>query len=262
MKRSTSDIKWRREQILTLLKEAPNENLSVEALAAQLNVSEMTIRRDLKILDDMGKVIRQHGSATLGEQPHFEGDTHNNPLETLKYTIAKKAASFVKQHMTLYMNTSSTALQCVDFLKELPLTIVTNNLLMSQKEMHPASTIILSGGEIRFPKAALVGDLALRSLTDIHSDIAILGCSGISAEKGITTGNFHEANVNRLMIQNAQSLVIVVADYRKIGTNANFVVTNLDAIDILITDVYADEQMIRDIEAKGVTVLQVSNLYT
>lgn len=260
MKSSSVNIKHRRTQILYLLEEAPQHNLTVEQLAEALNVSNMTIRRDLMILDDMGVIKRQHGSASFIERPHFEGNTYNDPLERIKYTIARQAASFAKPNMTVYMNTSSTALQCTEFLKDIPLTIVTNNLLMSQKEMHPSSTIILSGGEIRFPKAALVGDLALDSLSHINANIAIIGCSGISAEKGITTGNFHESNVNRLMVKSAQSHVIVVADYRKIGSNSNFVVETLDHVDVLVTDIYADERAVKAIEECGVTVIQVSPL--
>ena len=160
--------------------------------------------------------------------------------------------------MTIYMNTSTTAMHVMDYLKETPVTVVTNNLRMSEQEMHPSSTIILSGGEIHFPKAALVGELAADSLRHINANICIMGCSGINAQVGITTGDFRESKVNQLMVQNSHGLVIVVADYRKIGVTSNFQVAGIQKIDILITDTYGDPTRLKEIEEAGVTVIQIA----
>lgn len=257
MKRSMQEVEDRRHQIVTLLDNALNKQLSVADLASALNVSVMTMRRDLTRLDRMGIIERLHGKARLISQPKNEGDTNNYHLEQIKYAIAKKAATFIKSDMTVFMNTGSTALNTVDFLKELPVTVITNNLNMSHKPMHPRSTIILLGGEILFPKAALVGELAAESLKHIQANICIMSCSGLSVHEGITTGDFRESKINRLMIERCGGLVIVVADYRKIGTNANFSIAALNAIDILITDVYADPQIIKQIEKQGIKVIQV-----
>ena len=257
MKRSIQDIRSRRDAIIQALENSENQSLTVETLADLLNVSKMTIRRDLTLLDNMGMIERSHGSAHLIEKPYFEGDTHNSHIERIKYAIAKKAASYVRENMTIYMNTSSTALQTVDFLQEVPITVVTNNLHMSHKVMHPKSTIILSGGEIHFPKAALVGELAAESLKQISANVCIIGCSGFSPESGITTGDFRESKVNQLMVRNSHGTVIVVADYRKIGATSNFLVANLSDIDILITDNYCDPNIIREIESRGVSVIQI-----
>ena len=92
--------------------------------------------------------------------------------------------------MTIYMNTSTTAMHVMDYLKETPVTVVTNNLRMSEQEMHPSSTIILSGGEIHFPKAALVGELAADSLRDINANICFMG----------GTSNFQVAGIQKIDI--------------------------------------------------------------
>ncbi|WP_124059492.1 DeoR/GlpR family DNA-binding transcription regulator [Vaginisenegalia massiliensis] len=257
MKNSLEDIKERRENILSILRQSPQTKISVEQLAQELSVSAMTIRRDLTVLAQMGLVNRGHGFANINEEPHFEGNTHNPCLEQIKQRIAQHAAKYLKDNMTLFINTSMTALTCMDYLADVPLTVISNNLLISQMPVNSHSTFILLGGEIRFPKKALVGDLTVESLSNMNADVLIMGCSGFSASKGLTTSNIHEAKVNRLMIQNTRQLVIVVADYRKIGHNANFVVSDLSQIDILITDVFCDAQAIKEIEAQGVTVVQV-----
>lgn len=258
MKNTSLTIKKRREEIIHLLERNLSSVVSVNELAELLQVSPMTIRRDLMIMEEMGVIVRVHGGASLIDKPNFEGLTENQNLENIKVALSKKAASYIKDNMTLFINSSSTALQAVNFLKETPLTIVTNNLKASPKNMNPNTTIILPGGEIRYPKEALVGDLTIEALSHISSDIAILGCSGVSAESGVRTENVHEAKVNRVMVENANQLVILVADYRKIGHVANFFTSDLSQIDILITDIYADHDALNAIEEKGVTIVQVS----
>ena len=258
MKNDTHSIKNRRDLIIEILEEKMDEEVSVNTLASTLQVSPMTIRRDLMILEDMGVIIRTHGAASLAEKSHFEGVTNNKNLEKIKFALSKQAASYIKDNMTLFINSSSTALQTINFLKETPLTIVTNNLKASPKNMNPNTTIILPGGEIRYPKEALVGDLTVEALSHINADIAIMGCSGVSAKDGVRTENIHEAKVNRVMIENTSQLVILVADYRKIDYLANFFTSDLANISILITDIFADNNALQEIEELGVTVVQVN----
>lgn len=258
MKNTLQAIKKRRNNIIYFLEKSDKKFVSVNTLAEKMNVSAMTIRRDLTIMQEMGVIIRSHGKASLVEKPNFEGVTSNRNLEYIKHTISKKAASYVDNNMTIFVNSSSTALQTLNFLKDTPLTIITNNLKVNSKNMNPNTTIILPGGEIRYPKEALVGDLTVEALSHISSDIAILGCSGVSADSGVRTENIHEAKVNRLMVENATQLVILVADYRKVGHIANFFTSSLEQIDLLITDIYCDNEAIKAIEDIGVTVVQVS----
>lgn len=257
MKNSIQNIKERRDKIISALNESDNLTLSVEFLSEKLNVSKMTIRRDLTTLEEMGVVIRNFGTATLVEKPAVEGDTKNAVIEKIKEVIAIKAATYLKDDMTIFINTSSTALRVTEHTKEKTLIIVTNHLGINQAAIHPSSTVILSGGEVRFPKEAMIGDFAIETISHINADAAIIGCSGISAEKGLTTANFHESKINKLMIEHSNNPVIVVADYRKIGEDSNFFVDNLTSIDILITDYYANPTALKEIENQGVQVIQV-----
>lgn len=257
MKNSYTNINERRNSILSLLKKSDNQYLEVNHLASLMSVSTMTIRRDLDVLEKMGKVVRTHGGASLDVRQKEEGETYNDSLEGIKSNLAKKASTYVDNHMTLFINSSSTALRSVDFLEDRAITLITNNLRVKRKNVHPNTNIILPGGEIRFPKEALVGDLCVTNLSNIHSNVTIIGCSGISAEKGISTNNIHESKVNRIMINNTSGLVIVVSDYRKVGVDSTFIVEDFSKIDVLITDVYADPIAIREIENKGVSVIQV-----
>lgn len=257
MKNSLTKIDTRRNTIVGMLSTTEGMTLNVNQLAEIMKVSPMTIRRDLDVLEKMGKIIRSHGSATLNQRQSEEGDTENDSIERIKVRLAQQASTYIEDNMTLFINSSSTALGTVDFLEDKVITLVTNNLQVNRRNVNPRSTIILPGGEIRFPKEALVGDLCVTNLSQIHSDITIIGCSGFSVGKGITTNNIHESKVNHVMIKNTNGLVVVVCDYRKVGFDSKFIVSSLSNVDILITDIYANPVAIRDIENKGITVIQV-----
>lgn len=253
MKSSDKTIKERRNKLIDLLKE--KDVLLVKEISEYLMVSEITIRRDLIALEKMGQVHRLHGKAQLVKETGTED--FNKELEFLKAAISKKAAEFVKEGNTLFINTSSTALSSLKTLEDKRLTIVTNNVKVANLDHNPNSTVILSGGEIRFPKEALVGDIAIESFSKMSSDISIIGCSGLSVENGITTPVLHESKINSLIIERTNGLVIVVADYRKIGFSSNFTSGNIKDINYLITDSFAPLEVIREIEKQGVQVIQV-----
>lgn len=257
MKNSRENINQRRNDLLHCLETSEQRSLSVTDLADQLNVSAMTIRRDLKVLEEMGKVTHSYGQAALTENPEQEGTTHSPSIEHIKQKLAEKAASFVDDNNSIFINSSSTALNVVDYLKERAVTIITNNLGVQNKHVNACSTVILPGGEIRFPKKSLVGELTLSGLEQVYVDIAVMGCSGISVNSGVSTYKIHESKINRMMIEHSTHAVIMVADYRKIGNDANFFVAPLDKVDVLITDIYANEEELRRIEAQGIDVIQV-----
>lgn len=253
MKSSHQTIKERRDKLLELLN--AETSLLVKEISLELAVSEITIRRDLMALEKMGLVQRTHGKAQIIQKTGPED--YNEEIETLKNAIAKKAAEFVEDGDTLFINTGSTALSSLKNLEDKRVTIVTNNVKVANLDHNPKSTVILSGGEIRFPKEALVGDIAIDSFSKMSSDISIIGCSGLSIENGITTPVLHESKINSLIIERTNGLVIVVADYRKIGFSSNFTSGKIKDINYLITDTFASPEVIRAIEKQGVQVIQV-----
>lgn len=253
MKSSHQTIKNRRDKLLELLNK--ETSLLVKEISLKLGVSEITVRRDLTALEKMGLVQRAHGKAQIVPKTGIED--YNEEIEILKNAIAKKAAEFVKEGNTLFINTGSTALSSLKNLENKRVTIVTNNVKVANLDHNPNSTVILSGGEIRFPKEALVGDIAIDSFSKMSSDISIIGCSGLSIENGITTSVLHESKINSLIIERTNGLVIVVADYRKIGFSSNFTSGMIKDINYLITDTFAAPEVIREIEKQGVQVIQV-----
>lgn len=256
MKRSNETVQLRRNNLINLMKKLRVSD--VKQLSQELQVSEMTIRRDCAILHEMGQIQISFGKIEMPETEinNFDVDASDS-LENIKQLIAQKAAQYISNRETIFINTSSTALKTLLFLKDKNINVMTNDTKVISMEHHPQSAIILTGGEVRYPKGTLSGDIAIESFSHVRSDITILGCSGINIETGISTSVIHEARINRKMIENSGKL-IVVADYRKIGKSSNFTIGEISDIDLLITDSYADEKVLAEIEKTGVQVIQVT----
>ncbi|GAB2021178.1 DeoR/GlpR family DNA-binding transcription regulator [Pseudolactococcus yaeyamensis] len=255
MKNSIINIQSRQQSLVELMKNGKEH--TVKELSLLLKTSETTIRRDLSSLAQMGKVIRSHGKAKISTTG-LEIDKCDNPeIEQIKEALAKTAASFVKNGNTVFINSSSAALDAVKYLINKQVTIITNNVKVAALDHNSESSVFLSGGEVRFPKEALIGQATQAFFENIQADIAIIGCYGISADRGLTTPVIHEAKINEVIVKQTKGSVVCIADYRKIGEIANFKSCDLSQIDYLITDTFANQDSLKNIENCGVNVIQI-----
>lgn len=249
MKRERACVDNRRNVIIEMMKENPE--VRVDELAEKLGVSLITIRRDLQYLEDKKLLIRTYGGAIASMGTADE-------LQMYRRLIAGYAAALVADGDTLFINTSRNALQLLEFIKANNVTVITNNGKAINHDCAPGVNVVLTGGELRHPKDAMVGDFALRNLQPIYAKKTFVGCSGISAEAGMTTELFNEVSINELMIAHATQEVYVLADHRKIGKNSSFISGPIDRITHLITDEKAPPEALEMIREKGVRVHQVS----
>ena len=115
----------------------------------------------------------------------------------------------------------------------------------------------MTGGEIRHPKDAMIGDFAIRNVQNIFPKKAFIGCSGISPVSGMTTEIAGEVKVNELMIKNATKDVYILADHTKIGKNSSFTSASIKEINHLITDEKAPVEVLNELKNLGVKIHQV-----
>ncbi len=235
----------RQQRILDALRE--REQVRVTSLAAELGVSEMTVRRDLNALADRGALVKVHGGATLDAAPTSSepGFMHKLALESgEKQAIAQAAVKLIKPGMSIALNSGTTtyalAGQCTG-IKDL--TVVTNSPRIAEifyAAANPSQNIILTGG-IRTVSDALVGPLALSALDQLHVDVLFLGVHGMTAEDGFTTPNMLEAQTNQAFIK-AAARQIIVADHTKWGVTGLCQIVPLSQVDALITGTRLDEE--------------------
>lgn len=245
-------VNERRNKILEYLIEEKTK--TVEQLSQYFSVSIPTIRRDLIVLEEENQITRYHGGATINDESVY---CPYIPYRNIKEAIAFEAEKFIKDGDTIFINTSSTALLIIKYLKNKHVTIITNNVKAVYVERDPNVNIILTGGELRIPKETLVGEFALNNIQKVKADKCFLGCSGISDH--LSTSVLQEAAINHTMQQQCIGTVFVLAESSKIGRNHSFVSGDLNKINYLVTDTKADKTQIDYYKSIGIQVIQIEN---
>lgn len=235
------------ERQARILKELQlHEAVRVADIATALNVSEMTIRRDIEVLDSSGLARKIHGGATrLARLSALEpGFLLNVDKEmAAKVAIANAAVDLIEPGMSVAMTGGTTTYQLALALAADPdrlatLTVVTNSLkvaeLLYQHSANSRCKIIVTGGE-RTPSEALVGPVASAALRSLNTDICFMGVHGLDSVRGLTSPNLLEAETNAAFIEGSQTLV-VLADSTKFNVRSLATIAPLSAIHTIITD--------------------------
>ncbi len=253
MKREKICVDNRRNQILEILQNNPQ--VRVAELAKLLDVSLITIRRDLQYLEECNLLERIHGGAVPVIQPELEEEI--DEIHLYRKLIAQYAATLVKNGDTLFINTSSNALQMLQYVNRDNVTVITNNGKAINHEHTPGVNIILTGGELRYPKEAMVGDYAIRNLQTVYAKKSFLGCSGITPVTGMMTEIATEVSINELMVEHTTESVYLLADHTKIGKTSSFISCEAQKIKYLITDEKAPQEILDELGNRGIKIYQV-----
>ena len=235
-------------------------HVHVEQLAADLGVSQATIRRDLAALDHESLLRRTHGGAsqpdTGVELPVRYRDTQGREA---KQRIAAACAGEVPLlTQAVAIGGGSTAAEVARVLSDRAgLTVVTNSIdvAMILATRHRVR-VMVTGGFVRPESYEMVGAWTERFLENLNFSIAIMGVDGISAAGGITTHDPIEARANQRMIARAQR-VIIVADRRKVGAVTMAKISDITKVSLLITEDGADPGEVADLRAAGLSVALV-----
>ncbi len=257
MKMNKAIVDERRKKIMREIQ--CNGKALVEQLSQQFQVSPLTIRRDLQYWEQMGAVERFYGGAKL-IQNFVENDDPRLSNELYKHAIAKYAAQYVQEGDTIFINTSSTALLVLKYIKNKRVTVITNNAKAIFIDHDPLISLFLTGGELRVPKESMVGDFALNNLNKVSATKAFLGCSGFSVSSGMTSAILQEVAINEVMINRCIGETFILADHTKIGNNHSFISGNIQSFDYLITDNMADSTFLDAIQEAGLNVVKLDPL--
>ena len=230
--------------------------VKVADLAEAFGVTEMTIRRDLGVLERKGLLERAHGhaicNAHIGMEPLYAQKSALHQGE--KAAIGKLAASLINRGDTVFVNSGSTTLQFLEQL-DIEAKVFTNNPLAPIHIRSPRLEVFLTGGELRQEALTLVGESAMRSFKGVIANKAVIGTDGFSIRYGLTTPTQAESWVNRTMIKHTHGEVILVADSSKLGRVSNFQSAPIAAINTIVTDSAMDPANIAEFERLGIRVL-------
>jgi len=232
-------------------------HINVLDLCKELNVSPVTIRKDLKLLEDKSLLFRTHGGATLSNP--YTMDRPVNEKEKLqsdeKTKIGIKAASLIEANDSIVIASGTTVLALAKNIQPKGnLTVITSAINVAQELLrHPEVEILLLGGLLRKSSSSVTGPYAEQILSDVFCSKLYLGVDGIDLEYGLTTTNALEAHLNRKMISASQH-TIVVTDSTKFGKRGFGRICGIDEIHEIITDSGVSEHLVEKLEAMGIKV--------
>ena len=227
----------RKIQILELLK--TDQRVEVGRLARLFEVSEDTIRRDLKDLQGQGLIVKTHGGALNHVAAPKSYENRLGLASRYKSSIGKGAAALVEEGECLLIDSGTTALSLARSLRVSKAKVLTNSLEVAKViSESPQFELIVLGGRWD-PLHQLIGPATVEQLLKYRVDKVFLAMPGLDIKHGITVPSQEEAAVKRAMIEIGQQ-VIGLADHTKLGEVAFAYVAPASVIDILVTDELAD----------------------
>ncbi len=245
----------RRHRILERV--AEEQTIHVGDLAREFDVSDMTIRRDIRRLERDGFVRQTYGGATAHLTRALDVAFNARALQHTreKRWIGMRATRLLGDARFVFVGIGTTAEQFARFLPVQPgLVVVTASLpTASLLGTRPVEVIAL-GGEVRRDELTCVGPVAAAALSRFRFDLAVVGSAGLSARWGLTELDEGEAEIQRLAIRRTARLV-VIADGSKIGAAANAVVGDTTSIRTLVTDASAPEDELISLAAAGIEIV-------
>ena len=204
-------------------------------VAQDLDLSEDTIRRDLRELAALGQLTRVHGGA-LPVSPSIGSLSVRRDLATAeKIQLAAAAAKLITMGQTIFIDGGTTNLELVRQIRpDLKLTIITHSpSIAAALEHHVAIETIVIGGTLFRHSMVAVGAETIESIGRVRADIFFMGVTGIHAGEGLTTGDREEAAVKRtIMARSSETIVLATAD--KLGAVSRFQISETPKLSALI----------------------------
>ena len=241
---------------------AERGEVEIAALATELAVSEMTIRRDLETLEERGVARRVRGGAISTVSRSYEPPlaARSQEAQEAKALIASAASTFVEYGETAILDVGSTTLALARALRDRGgLTILTPSVNAAvELANEPTTRVILTGGIVRPGELSLVGDLAEQTFQRFNCDVLFLGVGGIDAVKGLTEYNLDDTRVKRAAL-GAAARCVVLADRSKLDRVCLAQVATLEEIDVLITDAEPTHPVLAAVREAGAEVVSVSS---
>jgi DeoR family transcriptional regulator of aga operon len=232
-------------------------HIEVLELCRHLNVSAVTIRKDLKLLEEKGLLYRNHGGASI-DNPYIKEKPVNEKEKFFaeqKIAIATAAAGMITPNDSIIIASGTTVLTLAKLIQpKETLTVVTSALNIAMELLkHPQIEILQLAGYIRHSSSSVTGHYAENILEETSCSKLFLGVDGIDIDYGLTTTSLSEAHLNQKMIAAAHE-TIVLADSSKFGKRGFGRICGIEHVKQIITDKGISEHFIQKLEELGISI--------
>lgn len=219
------------------------KSVTVSELSKMFSVTEETIRRDLKALEDEGVLTRTYGGAFI--QDGALNDINVNIRETLfvqsKEMIADRCSTYIHHGDSIFLDASTTSLFLANRIRNKRVTVITNSLKVANALSESDSVrLIITGGMLSPQSMSFLGRGALNSMQGYYVDKAFISCRSVSKEHGITDSNEQQAELRQIAIKRANKVFLLV-DYTKFNKTSFTHICNFNEIDTIVVDKRLDD---------------------
>ncbi|WAH37972.1 DeoR/GlpR family DNA-binding transcription regulator [Alicyclobacillus dauci] len=229
--------------------------VKINELSQVLDVSEMTIRRDLQRMEELGLLKRTFGGAIKVASEDVRLSEREQRMTDEKKKIGELAAMFISDGEVVFLDAGTTTFQIARHLQlGSDVTVVTNAIHVAVELLGKNIQTIVVGGTLLDTTASLIGPIAEDALSNMAFDSVFLGATGLDIEHGFSNSNMFESEVKRTVIRNARSVNIVL-DHTKLGVRALASFARLDEVDRIITDREPDTEILKTCKDVGVQVV-------
>lgn len=244
----------RREDILHLLNQ--QQNMTVKDLSDQLQVSEMTVRRDLNKMETEGIVKRCFGGVSLakGLLADQSMTVRAANMPAAKRRMAALGSTLVQDGESVLLDSGTTILELSKLLAQKPICIATSSLMIALNAGKGVASVHVSGGELDMKYQTLSGRTAADFYETINCKYAFVSAGGVSLKRGITEFTEDAAALKQTMLAHSKVGVLMV-DSSKLETIQMFRAARLEDIDIVITDWTPPEEYVRFFEDHGIEMM-------
>jgi DeoR family transcriptional regulator of aga operon len=252
------NITDRHELILQRLKE--NGKVSITELTELMKVTGVTIRKDLKLLEDKNLLFRTKGGGSIHNP--YASERNINEKEFInsdqKKKIAKAALALIGNSDSISIGSGTTVFELAHYLYPVkPLTVITPALKVGlELSNRPNVEVLQLGGLIRSNSSSVAGSYAERILQELSCEIIFLGVDGIDLDFGFSITNIAEATLNQKMIETAQT-VVILADSTKFNRRGLGKICGFEQVQYVVTDDKVAEKTVRQLEDRGLKVIVV-----
>lgn len=246
----------RKALILNVLRQ--DGRLIAKDFSQRLDVSEDTIRRDLRELASEGLLQRVHGGALPASPATADFDSREQLSSPAKARLGRAAARLIQPGQIVFIDGGTTNVQLARHLPhDLKVTIVTHSPSIAvELSRHPTAEVELLGGRLFKHSIVAVGTTCAEAISRIRADLFFMGATGIHPETGVTTGDREEAAIKRLIASHSAETVIL-ATQEKLGAASPYRIVPLAEIGTLVVETGVPEDLHSALKSAGTTLIEV-----
>lgn len=226
------------------------------SLATEIDVSEDTVRRDLQELADEGRIIKVHGGALSHSFNYSGSPVAKVYAHEFKKTIAQKVVSLIKDGMFVLTTGGTTILEIAKMLPpQLKATFISGSVpAVMEYLQHPNIEVIVIGDKVSKNSKITVGGDAIAKIKQIRADLCLMGVNAIDPVHGVTDDDWDVVQVKKAMIESSQK-TICMSISEKISTFQPIQVCRINEIDMLVTELEPENELLRPFVNAGISVL-------